>query len=162
MSSLPADKAVSASAADAVDCGTPDRSLCCITVSCPIVRGSSSLTCTSLARHFLSSLLQRSHDSEAGDHVHFKHTKSIRIQENKNIGGQTFCRAMTHSSHLFCINGRARRVRLLSEWATLKKTGRYRYCVWSGEPNGEGSEVRIDEWRFGAIGTWILFKKKDG
>ena len=39
LSSAPADSAVRASAADAVDCETPEKSLPCITVSCPIVRG---------------------------------------------------------------------------------------------------------------------------
>lgn len=83
LSSAPADSAVRARAADAVDCETPEKSLPCIMVSCPIVRGggrvgrvgrgsccSSSLINDSRARHFLSNRRHRSQDSDEADHVH--------------------------------------------------------------------------------------------
>ena len=76
LSSAPADSAVRASAADAVDCETPEKSLPCITVSCPIVRGSGGCNCSSSlindsrARHFLSNRRHRSQDSDEVDQVH--------------------------------------------------------------------------------------------
>lgn len=77
LSSAPADSAVRARAADAVDCETPEKSPPCITVSCPIILGgggggncSSSLINDSRARHFLSNRRHRSQDSDEEDHVH--------------------------------------------------------------------------------------------
>ena len=33
---------------------------------------------------------------------------------------------------------------------------KYLYCAWSGETEDEGSDVRVDEFMAGAIGTWTL------
>ena len=167
LSSLPAESAVNARAAEAVEDETPEKSLPCITVSCPILRWSSSLIIDSRARHFLSNRRHRSQASEVEDHVHYNPNqyKGRNLIIIRLI--YTFCRATTHSSHLFWINGRARRVRLLKNETKLmsnverERGGAYLYCAWSGEPEEEGSEIRADGCGLGAIGTWILLQKSE-
>lgn len=72
LSSLPAERAVKARAAEAVDDGIPEKSFACIALSPAKFRGSSSFMSDSLARHFLSRRRHRSHASPAEVHVHYK------------------------------------------------------------------------------------------